>query len=321
MRALVYDRYGPPSGLRLESMAVPEPAAEQVLVKVACTSLNLSDWESLVGSPLYARIGGLRRPRRRVLGSDIAGVVEAVGPGVDRFEPGDRVYADNLFPKGGLADYAVVPTKDLALIPAPLSFAQASTIPQAGAIADQGTRLVGPGTAMLINGAGGGSGTFAIQLAKSAGAHVTAVDNEGKLDHMRALGADEVIDYRQVDFTTTGQQWDEILDLVATRSVRAYRRALAPGGRYRCVGGSVPTLLRLLTAGTILGRLSGRRIGILGVHQGPDHFGPLGKRCAAGEVSIHIDRIFALDEAVEALTWVGEGRAKGKAVVRLAELG
>ena len=168
---------------------------------------------------------------------------------------------------------------------------------------------------MLINGAGGGSGSFAIQLAKRVGAHVTGVDNAAKLDFMRSVGADEVIDYRRDDFTRTSRPYDLILDLVAHRSVFAYRRALAPGGTYRCVGGSVPTLLRVLTAGWVVGRLTGRSIGVLAVKEGPAHFEPLAALCVAGEVRIHIDRAFALDEVAAALAHVGEGRALGKVVV------
>ena len=234
---------------------MPSPAAGQVLVKIAATSVNLSDWESLRGSPLYSRIGGLRAPARRTLGSDIAGWVDAVGDGVTRFRPGDEVYGDNLVLKGGFAEYAVAPESALARKPAGLTFAEASTIPQAGAIALQGTDGAGAGQRVLINGAGGGSGSFAIQLAKRLGAHVTGVDNAGKLDFMRSVGADEVIDYRSEDFTRGGP-YDLILDLVAHRSVFAYRRALAPGGRYRCVGGSVSALLRVLTVGSLAGRLT-----------------------------------------------------------------
>jgi NADPH:quinone reductase-like Zn-dependent oxidoreductase len=314
MRAVVYDRYGPPDVLRIEDVPVPSPGAGQVLVRIAATSVNLSDWETLRGTPLYSRIGGLRAPARPTLGSDIAGWVEAAGTGATRFRPGDEVYGDNLALKGGFAEYAIAPESVLATKPAELTFAQASTIPQAGAIAWQGTAGAEPGHRVLINGAGGGSGAFAIQLAKRLGAHVTGVDNAGKLDFMRALGADEVIDYRGADFTRRGP-YDLILDLVAHRSVFAYRRALAPGGRYRCVGGSMSTLLRVLTAGSLVGRATGRRIGVLAVKEGPAHFEPVASRCAAGDLDIHVDRTFTLDEVPAALARVGEGHALGKVVV------
>ncbi len=296
MRAAVYDRYGPPEVLRVEDVPTPSPAAGEVLLRVAATSINLSDWETLRGSPAYSRLGGLRSPARRTLGSDIAGWVEAVGEGVTRFKPGDQVYGDNLALKGGFAEYAVAAATGLAHKPAGLTFAEASTIPQAGAIAWQGTEGAAAGRRVLINGAGGGSGSFAIQLAKRLGAHVTGVDNDAKLAFMRSLGADEVIDYRREDFTRSAEPFDLILDLVAHRSVFAYRRALADGGRYRCVGGSVRALLRVLTIGWIAGRVTGRRIGVLAVTEGPAHFEPLAELCIAGDVSIHIDRTFGLDD-------------------------
>jgi len=316
LRAVVYDRYGLADVLRIEDLPKPTPAAHQVLVKVAATSVNLSDWETLRGSPLYSRIGGLRSPARPTLGSDIAGWVDAVGPAVTRFQPGDQVYGDNLQLKGGFAEYAIAPESVLAHKPAALTFAQASTIPQAGVIARQGTDGAGAGHRVLINGAGGGSGSFAIQLAKQLGAHVTGVDNAGKLAFMRSVGADEVIDYRSDDFTR-GVPYDLILDLVAYRSVFAYRRSLAPGGRYRCVGGSVGTLLRVLTIGSLAGRLTHRRLGVLAVKEGPTHFEPVAALCAAGELGIHIDRTFTLDEVPQALERVGTGHALGKVVVSL----
>ena len=317
MRAVVYDRYGPPELLRVEDVPRPVPGADQVLVRVMSTSLNLSDWECLRGSPFYARIGGFRTPARSTLGSDIAGRVVAVGAAATRFRPGDEVYGDNLGLKGGFAEYAVAPESALALKPEQLTFSEASTIPQSGAIALQGTADVAPAMRVLINGAGGGSGSFAIQLAKRAGAHVTAVDNAGKLDFMRSLGADEVLDHRREDFTRSAESYDRILDLVAHRSVFAYRRALARGGRYRCVGGSVPTLLRVVTVGAVVGRLTGRRLGILAVREGPSHFEPLTELCVAGQIGISIDRTFALDEVPEALRYMGEGHALGKVVVEV----
>jgi len=210
--------------------------------------------------------------------------------------------------------HAIAPESALAGKPPALTFAEASTIPQAGAIAWQGTSTAMAGQRVLINGAGGGSGSFAIQLAKRLGAEVTGVDNGGKLDFMRSVGADKVIDYRSEDFTRSGP-YDLILDLVAHRSVFAYRRALAPGGRYRCVGGSVRALLRVLTVGSVAGRLTRRRLGVLAVREGPKHFAPVAELCVAGDLRIHIDRTFTLDEVPQALAWVGEGRALGKVIV------
>jgi NADPH:quinone reductase-like Zn-dependent oxidoreductase len=234
---------------------------------------------------------------------------------VTRFQIGDEVYGDNLALMGGFAEYAVAPESALAHLPTELTFVEASTIPQAGAIALQGTQRAVPGCRVLINGAGGGSGSFAIQLAKRLGAHVTGVDNVAKQDFMLSMGADEVIDYREEDFSRTSAPYDLILDLVAHRSVFAYRRALDRGGRYRCAGGSVRALLRVVTAGSVIGLATGRSIGVLVVKQGPSHFEPLAALCAAGEARIHIDRTVALDAVPAALARVGEGRALGKVVV------
>ncbi len=317
MRAVVYDSYGPPEVLRVEEVPTPVPAAREVLVRVAATSVNLSDWECLRGSPLYARIGGLRAPARRILGSDIAGRVEAVGGEVTDLRPGDEVYGDNLALKGGFAEYAVAPASAMTAKPPALSFAEASTIPQSGVIVWQGTAPAGPGRRVLINGAGGGSGSYAVQLAKRAGAHVTGVDAAEKLDFMRSLGADEVLDHRAHDFTRTAEPYDLVLDLVAGRSVFAYRRALAPGGRYSCVGGSVSALLRVLTIGSIVGPLTRRKLRVLAVKQGPAHFGPLAELCVTGEVTVNIDRTFGLDDVPQALAYVGAGRSLGKVVVEV----
>ena len=315
MKAVVADRYGPPDVLRVEDVPMPSPAAGQVRVRIAATSVNLSDWEGLRGSPAYARIGGLRHPAHRILGSDIAGVVDAVGEAVTRFRPGDEVYGDNLAMMGGFAEYALAPEPAMTHKPAELTFAEASTIPQAGAIALRGTRMAVAGSRVLINGAGGGSGAFAIQLAKRLGAHVTGVDNAAKQEFMRCVGADEVVDYRRQDFTLRAQPYDLILDLVAHRSVFALRRALAPGGTYRCAGGSARALLRVVTLGWAVSRLTGRSMGVLLVNQGPAHFEPLAELCVTGELKVHIDRTFGLDEVAAALAHVGDGRALGKVVV------
>jgi len=315
MRAAVSDRYGPPELIRIERVPTPVPSDRQVLVRIAATSVNLSDWECLVGRPLYARIGGLRRPARTVLGSDIAGTVVAVGAETTRFAVGDEVYGDNLALKGGFAEYAVVPERALALRPAGLSTVDASTVPQAGAIAVQGTAGISAGQRLLVNGAGGGSGSFAVQLAKQVGAHVTAVDNAGKLDHLRSLGADEVIDYRERDPFRPEVPYDLVLDMVAHRSPFAVRRSVAQGGHYRCVGGSVGAMLGAVVVGAVSGPLTGRRLGMLAVREGPDQFGPFGERCANREIEIHVDRTVPLDEVASALRRVGDGGALGKVVV------
>jgi NADPH:quinone reductase-like Zn-dependent oxidoreductase len=311
---MVYERYGGPERLELREVAVPVPARGEVLIEVVATSINLSDWEGLRGSPGYARIGGLLRPRRTVLGSDVAGRVVAVGDAVSRFAVGDEVFGDNLAKMGGFAEFVAAPESALERKPPELSFAEASTIPQAGAIAAQAAALAAPGSRMLINGAGGGSGSFMVQLAKAAGVHVTAVDNAAKLAFLRTLGADELIDYRRVDFTRTGP-YDLVVDLVAHRSVFAYRRALAPGGRCVVIGGTSRTVLRMVTIGALLGKLTRRRLGLLIVREGPAGFARVAELASSGGIDVHIDRVFPLEQVPEALAWHGEGRAMGKVVV------
>lgn len=318
MRAVVYERYGGPEVLELREVPVPTPGAGEVLVEIVATSINLSDWENLHGTPAYARIGGMRRPARPILGSDIAGRVVAVGAGVTRFAVGDEVFGDNLAGGGGFAEFAAVPESALALKPVQLSFAEVSAIPQAGAIATQAVAVAAPGSRMLINGAGGGAGALAIQLAVAKGVRVSAVDNAGKLDFLRGLGAEEVIDYRTDDFTRHGP-YDVIVDLVARRSVFAYRRALARGGRCVIVGGTTRALLRMVTVGPLLGLVTGAHLGVLFVRQGPAHFAEVAEKCASGAVKVRLDRTFELDDVPAALTWHGEGRALGKVIVAVRE--
>lgn len=318
MKAVVYDRYGSPEVLAVQDIERPAPGEGEVLVKVVAVSLNLSDWEALTGSPFYVRVHGLLRPRHRILGSDIAGTVEAVGSGVKEFRVGDDVFGDALGTFGGFAEYACVPSKVLMKKPAALSHEQVATVPQAGIIAVQGLREGGalqPGQKVLINGAGGGSGMFAIQLAKLRGAEVTAVDSAEKLDHMRALGADHVLDYRQVDFAQTGQRYDLILDLVGTRSALEVRRALTRGGTYTMVGGTMESLAQVLLLGPVVGRLVGVRIKMLAAKANADDFAILLGYIESGAIRLTIDRRFRLEDAAEAIRYVGQGRSKGKVLV------
>jgi NADPH:quinone reductase-like Zn-dependent oxidoreductase len=318
MKAVVYTRYGPPDVLRLAEVETPVPKDDEVLVKVCAVSVNASDWEVLRGKPLYSRVGGPFRPRHHILGSDIAGRVEAAGRRATLFRPGEDVFADILTSMGGFAEYACVPQSALARMPAGLSYEQAAALPQAGAIALQGIQDnagVRPGRQVLVNGGGGGSGMYAIQLAKLGGAEVTGVDNAEKLEFMRSLGADHVIDYTREDFTITGRAYDVILDLAAHRSAFAYRGSLAPGGRYLYVGGSVGTLVQVLLLGPVLGRAEGKKIRLLAVRLGVQHLAPLVELCQAGKVAVVIDRRYPLSQVPQALRYLGEGHAKGKVVV------
>jgi NADPH:quinone reductase-like Zn-dependent oxidoreductase len=321
VKAFVYRRYGSPEVLRLEDVEKPVPAHDEALIKIHAVSLNRSDWEGLTGKPLYARLGGVLRPRRKILGSDIAGRVEAVGANHTRFEPGDAVFGDILSSLGGFAEYVCVRGGVMAHKPDGLSFEQAAAIPQAAVIALQGTRDqkgVQPGRTVLINGAGGGAGSFAVQLAKSAGAEVTGVDHADKLEFVRSLGADHVIDYTREDFTRGGKKYDLVIDVIAHRSIFACKRALAPYGRYLFVGGSAFTLLQILLLGRSVGRRSGRKVRLLAVKPNREDLILMAERCAAGEIVPVIDRTYRLSEVPDALRYLGEGRAKGKVVISVA---
>src|ERR671917_1045135 len=268
---------------------------DEVLIKVRAVSVNRSDWEGLRGKPVYARIGGLLRPRRQILGSDIAGRVEVAGSNVKRIKPGDDVFGDILGRMGGFAEYVCARESALALKPARMTFEEASAIPQAAVIALQGIRDKGqvqPGHTVLINGAGGGAGTFAVQLAKMYGAEVTGVDNTSKLDFLRSLGADHVIDYTREDFTKNGNQYDLILDVVAHRSVFAYKRALRPNGSYFFVGGSVATIFQILLLGPWIRGTTGKKIRILAVKPNLMDIAYITELCEAGKVVPVIDRRF-----------------------------
>lgn len=316
MKAIVYTRYGSPDVLRLTDVDRPTPADDEILVRVRAVSVNRSDWEGLTGTPFYARLGGLLKPRNSILGSDVAGQVEAAGTNHSQFKPGDEVFGEMAAYRGGFAEYVCTRGSYWAMKPASLSFEQAAAIPQAGVIALQGLRgRIRPGQSVLINGAGGGGGSFAIQLAKMYGAEVSGVDNTAKLDFMRSLGADHVLDYTREDFTRNGRQYDLILDLVASRSAFAYARALKPNGSYFAVGGSLAAFLQLLTFGPLIRRVSGRKMGLLMVRRNRADLELITELCASGKIVAHIDRRYPLSEVPDALRYLGDGRAKGKLVI------
>ena len=322
MKAAVYRRYGPPDVLRIEEVEKPVPGDDELLVKVHAVSVNRSDWEGLIGEPIYARMGGLRNPSNTILGSDIAGTVESVGKNNGQFQRGDAVFGELADYHGGFAEYASTKGKYLALKPASLTFEEAAVIPQAGVIALQGIRdkwKIQPGQQVLINGAGGGSGMFAIQLAKLYGAEVTGVDNTGKLDFMRSLGADHVIDHTRENFTRNRKQYDFILDLLAYRSAFSYTRALKPNGGYYAVGGSVITFLQFLLFGPLIRRTSGKKVRLLVVQRNRKDLESITELCVSGKVKPVIDKRFPLSAVPEALRYLGEGHAKGKIVITVEQ--
>ena len=319
MKAFMRERYGSPDLLELREIARPTPREGEVLVKIHAVSLNASDWEILHGVPLYARLFGVFRPRIKILGSDIAGKIVARGPNATKFNIGDPVFGDVIGAFGGFAGYVAVPQSKLILKPDGLSFQEASALPQSGCIALQGIfdRIEAPtGAKVLINGAGGGSGAFAIQMAKYRGAEVTAVDTAEKLDAMKAMGADHVVDFKWEDFTRINDEYDLILDLAAHKSIFAYPRAIKPGGQYLMVGGSMLLMVQILLLGKLLSMFTGKRIGILPVkpNRGLD---VVVKMIEYGRLKPVIDRTFEFRDTISAMNYMGEGQAKGKVVIAL----
>jgi NADPH:quinone reductase-like Zn-dependent oxidoreductase len=322
MKAVVYAEYGSPDVLRLEEVDKPVPTDDEVLIRIHAVSINGSDREALIGKPSYARMGGLFRPRHRILGSDIAGRVEAVGRSHAEFKPGDEVFGEIPGYRGGFAEYVCTHGRTLALKPAGLSFEEAAAIPQGGVIALRGIRdkgLVQPGQRVLVNGAGGSAGSFAIQLAKLYGAEVTGVDGTAKLEFMRSLGADHVVDYTREDFTKNGKQYDLILDLIAHRSVFAYQRALRPKGTCFFVGGSAAVLFQILLLGPWIRRIKSKSLRLLVVPQNRPDLIAITQLCESGKVVPAIDRRFALSEVPDAFRYIEEGHAKGKVVIRVLD--
>jgi NADPH:quinone reductase-like Zn-dependent oxidoreductase len=320
MRAIVYTKYGSPDVLELKEVERPTPKDDELLIKVHAVSVNRSDWEALIGKPLYARIGGLLRPRRHILGSDIAGRVEMAGKNTRQFKQGDEVFGDIAEHMGGFAEYVCARERALARKPATMTFEEVAAFPQAAVIALQGIRDKGqvkPGQKVLINGAGGAAGTFALQLAKLYGAEVTAVDSKEKLDFMRSLGADYVIDYTREDFTKNGKLYDLILDVIANRSVFAYRRALKPNGSYFAVGGSMAGLFQILFLGPWIKMSSGKNIRVLAVRPSRKDLVFVTELCEAGKIVPVIDKQYPLSEVPQALQYLGDGHAKGKVVITI----
>jgi NADPH:quinone reductase-like Zn-dependent oxidoreductase len=322
MKAVVFTRYGSPDVLELREVEKPTPRDDQVLIRVHAASLNDWDWGALQGTPFVNRlIFGLLRPRKQILGSDIAGRVEAIGRDVRQFQPGDEVFGDLSGDWGGFAEYVCARESALVLKAPGMTFEQAAAIPQAALLALQGLRDKGriqPGQKLLINGAGGGVGTFAIQIARSYGVEVTGVDSPEKLGMLRSLGAEHVIDYTQEDFTRGGERYDLILDVKTSRSVSDCARALKPNGVYVTVGGSMPRLLQALVLGPWIWLTKHKSIRILALkaNKGLAHMKELFE---AGKVVPVIDGPYELAEVPEAFRHFGEGRHKGKVVITVEQ--
>ncbi len=322
MKAIVCTKYGSPDVLQLKEVEKPSPKDNEVLVKVHAASINSWDCDLVKGKPFVNRLmTGLLKPKINIFGADIAGRIEAVGKNVKQFKPGDEVFGD-LAPCGwgGFAEYVCAPENVLALKPASMTFEEAAAVPQAGLLALQGLRdkvQIQPGQKVLINGAGGSAGTFAVQIAKLFGAEVTGVDSTGKLDMLRSIGADQVIDYTQEDFTKNGQVYDLILDVVTYRSIFDYKRALNPKGIYVMLGGgSWARVIQAMFLGPLISMTGSKKMHVLMYKPNKKEDVDFMKELLeAGKVKPVIDRRYPLSEVAEAFRYLGEGHAQGKVVI------
>lgn len=317
MRAIVYHKYGTPDVLKLEEVDKPAPGDDEVLIKVYAVSINDWDFGLLDGDFINRLLNGLRKPKKQILGSDIAGRIEAVGKNVTQFKPGDEVYGDLSGRWGGFAEYVCASENALALKPPTMSFAQAAAIPQAAMLAVQGLIDKGKikeGQKLLINGAGGGVGTFGIQIAKLYGVEVTGVDHTGKLDMLRSMGFDHVIDYTKEDFTKNGKYYDLILDVKTNRSMFSYARALSANGVYVTVGGSIGRLLQAVLLGPLIRMIYKKYIRLVALKTNKD-LAYMNKLFESGKVKPVIDGPYKLEEVPEALRLFGKGEHKGKVVI------
>jgi NADPH:quinone reductase-like Zn-dependent oxidoreductase len=322
MKAIVTNKYGPPESLQLSDVERPTPTDDEVLIKVRAASLNAADFEIQRGS-ILTRITGPLRPKNKIPGTDVAGEVEAVGTNISQFQPGDEVMGDLfMHGSGAYAEYVCAPETALTPKPSSMTFEEAATYPQAATIALQALRdkrQVQPGQKVLINGAGGGMGTFAVQIAKYWGAEVTGVDSARKLDMLRSIGADHVIDYMEEDFTKRGHLYDVILDTVANRSIFTYRRTLSPNGIFVMVGGSRSSMLQAFILAPLISKRGNKWLGInwFGKPYNKEDMDVLEELFDAGKVVPVIDKRVPLSEVPEALKYLEDGLALGKIVVTM----
>ncbi len=318
MKAVIYEAKGPPPVFRMVDIPKPVPLKDEVIVKVHTSSVNSWDWEMLDKEPAKAYTGKRGDRQYKVLGADVAGIVDSVGSEITKFKPGDEVFGDLCSCAwGGFGEYTRAREHDIRHKPKELSFVEAAAIPQAGLLAYQGLNSFGgikPGDKVLINGAGGGVGSIAIQIAKNAGAEVTGVDRGDKLEFMKELGADHVIDYEKEDFTHNGQKYNLILDMKCLRSIGQYRRSLAPGGSCALIGGKISKLFTAAFFGSL-----GRKKVKLVIYRANKGLVDLAKMAVDGKIKIIIDKTYPLEKVSEAIEYIAEGNVKGKIVVTIVE--
>jgi len=319
LKAIVYTKYGGPEVLQLKEIEKPYPEDDEVLIKVHAVSINDWDFGLLEGDFINRMLNGFLKPKRKILGSDISGRVEAVGKNVTHFNIGDEVYGDLSGQWGGFAEYTCASEKALALKSAGMSFVDAAAIPQAAMLAVQGLidrgKIYG-GQKLLINGAGGGVGTFAVQIAKLYGLEITGMDNTGKLEMLRSMGFDHVIDYTQEDFTKNGQSYDLILDVKTNRSMFDYARALSRNGVYVTVGGSIGRLFQAVLLGPLISMISKKHIRLVALKPNKDLL-YINGLFEAGKLKPVIDGPYKLDDFSNAFRIFGQGEHKGKVVITI----
>lgn len=324
MKAILLTRYGSPADLEVRDVPRPEPGPEEVLIQVRAASVNDWDWGLVRGKPFYIRLFcGLRKPRIQIPGVDVAGVVVSVGAQVREWQPGDRVFGDlSESGFGAFAEYVCARQDAIARAPSTLSFEQAAALPHAAALARQGLCDVArlrPDDRLLVNGAGGGVGTLAVQMARDLGVTgITGVDAASKHECMRAIGYDEVVDYRECDFTRSGERYSVILDTRTNRPAHAYARALRPGGRYVTVGGRTDKLLRVALLGLLIGRISGKQLRVLALKANKD-LAHIRELCEEGRLEPVVDQVCALEEVPRAIRRFGGGEHLGKIVMSVGE--
>jgi NADPH:quinone reductase-like Zn-dependent oxidoreductase len=323
MKATIYTKYGPPDVLQFKEVEKPTPKDNEILIKVHAASVNAADWHLLRAKPFLVRLMGmgLLKPKNKILGADIAGQVEAVGRNVKQFQPGDDVFGD-IFDcgLGGFAEYVCAREDALVLKPASITFEEAAAVPLAALTALHGLRDKGqiqPGQKVLVNGASGGVGTFAVQLAKYFGAEVTTVCSTRNLDMMRTLGADHVIDYTQEDFTKNGQHYDLILAANGYHSIFDYKRALSPKGIYVMSGGSVAQMFQAMLLGPWISMTGSKKMGSVSSKPNKKDLVFMKELLEAGKIAPVIDRRYPLGEVAEAIRYLEEGHAKGKLVITM----
>ncbi len=320
MKAIICTKYGSPDVLQLQEIQKPEPTDDEVLIKVFAASVNAGDWHLMRADPCLMRLAfGLFKPKHKILGMDVAGSVEAVGSNITQFKAGDEVYGDlSEFGFGAFAEYVCVSEKAIALKPTGISYEEAASIPSAAVTALQGLRDKGnvqAGQRVLINGASGGVGSFSLQLAKAFGAEVTAVCSSGKIDMVRALGADHCIDYTKEDFTKNGQSYDLILGVNGYHPLSDYKHSLTPKGRYVMSGGKMTQLFQVMLLGSWLSEKDGRKMGNYLVKPNQKDLLFMKELIESGKVTPVIDRTYPLTDVADAIRYLEEGHARGKVVI------